>query len=96
MGVSDSVMAITKVVSANARGMVVGAGFITKHNFCHNHVDTITAFLCRVLNRDLIVFLGGGEHSMSEDSLVVIIEIAFQETNCMHFVDLIVAPCFLE
>ncbi len=92
----DSVVAIAKVDSADARGTVVGVGFIAKHNFCHNHVDTNTAFLCKALNRDLIFFLGGGEHSMSKDSLVVIIEIAFQETNCTHFVDLIVAPCLLE
>jgi hypothetical protein len=96
MGMGDSVVAIAKIVSTNARRMMMGARFIAKHHLCHNSIDTITALFCKTLNGNLVLFLCGGKLSTGKDDLFVIVKITFQKTNSMHLVDLVVALHFLE
>ncbi len=90
----NSVIAIAEIVSTNAHRMMMGAQFIAKHHLCHNSTDTITALLCKTLNGNLVLSLCGGKHLTGEDSLIVIVKIAFQKTNSTHLVDLVVAPPF--
>jgi hypothetical protein len=92
----DSVIAITEIVSADARRMMMGERFIAKHHLCQNSIETITALFCKTLNGNLVLFLCRGKQLTCKDGLIVIVKIALQKTNSTHLVDLVVAPCFDE
>ncbi len=94
IAIADSVIAIAKIVSADAHRMMMGVQLIAKHHLHQNSIDTITAFLCKTLNGNLVLFLCGGKHPMGKDSHIVIVKIAFQKTNSMHLVDIVVALRF--
>ena len=56
------VIAVREVVATNACGMVVGPGFIAKHNLGHDCTNAIAALLGETLDWELVPCLRQFEH----------------------------------
>ena len=56
------VIAVREIVATDACGMMVGSGFIAKHNLGHDSTDAIAALLGEALDWDLFPLLGRFKH----------------------------------
>jgi hypothetical protein len=51
------VVAVREIIATDARGMMVGTGFITEHDFSHHCTNAVAALLGKTLDWDLMFFL---------------------------------------
>jgi hypothetical protein len=56
------VIAVREIVATDACGMMVGSGFIAKHNLGHDCTNAIAALLGEALDWDLVPLLSQFEH----------------------------------
>ena len=85
------VVTVREIVATDACGMMVGTGFVTKHDFCHDCINAVAALLGKTLDRDLVPFLCRSEHPSRQDFLHIVVEVTLHEDDSSHLVDPVIA-----